>query len=149
VFKNKLLNISIIIIISVSLLGVAAFFLYQYIFPSTETVEEEEPEVVESIDDILPLTVSIPKINTNLGDSSIIVFEVTLQTDNKKAKAEADKRMFQLTDNINLFLKNQTKDSFSSEENINNLKAQLINRLNNILTEGKIVKVNITQLFLQ
>jgi len=97
----------------------------------------------------LPLTVSIPKINTNLGDSSIIVFEVTLQTDNKKAKAEADKRMFQLTDNINLFLKNQTKDSFSSEENINNLKAQLINRLNNILTEGKIVKVNITQLFLQ
>lgn len=146
-FKNKLLNISIIITIAITLLGIAAFFLYQYIFPNAQTVEEEIQE--PSIDEILPLTVNVPKINTNLGDSSIIILEMTLQTDNEKVKEEADKRMYQIKDRINLFLKNLTIDSFSTEEKIKNFKIELMERLNKILHEGKVVNVDITQLFLQ
>lgn len=147
-FKNKLINISLIIIISLVFLGVATYFLYQYIFPNVETtteVEIKEP----SIDEILPLTVQVPKISTNLGDSSIIVIEMTLQTDNTKAKVEAEKRMFQIQDKINLYLVNVTSDAFSSEEKINKFKADLILRINSILQEGKVVSIDITQLFVQ
>lgn len=145
-FKNKLVNISIIIIISIAILGIAAFFLYQYIFPDVETVEQhKEP----TIDEIIPLTVSVPKINTNLGDSSIIVLELTLQTDSEEAKIEAEKRIYQIKDAINLYLKNLTIESFSTEEKINQFKTDLILRLNKLLQEGKIVRIDITQLFVQ
>lgn len=149
-FKNKLFNISLIIIISITLLGILAFFLYQYIFLDVQVSEGEE-EVVEvlSIDDIIPLTVNVPKINTNLGDSSLIVIEMTLQTDNEEAKDESDKRMFQIKDQINLYLKNLDAESFSTEEKIIIFKSDLMKRLNNILQEGKVVDVNITQLILQ
>lgn len=145
-FKNKLLNISIIILISISVLGVGAYFLYQYIFPDVEATEEiKEP----SIDEILLLTVDVPKISTNLGDSSIIVIEMTLQTDSEEAKHEAEKRMFQIKDKINLYLKGLNAESFQTEENINKFKIELMARLNELLQEGKIVNIDITQLFLQ
>lgn len=147
-FKNKLLNISLIILITLAFLGVATYFLYQYIFPG------DEEKIVEttkepSIDEILPLTVQVPKISTNLGDSSIIVIEMTLQTDSEKAKIEAEKRMYQIQDKINLYLVNLTRESFSSEEKINNFKVDLMVRINSILQEGKVVKIDITQLYVQ
>lgn len=148
-FKNKLLNISIIIIIAITILGAAAFFLYQYIFPDAQTVEAEEDVKEPSIDEILTLTVDVPKISTNLADSSIIMLEMTLQTDNQNAKKEADKRMFQIKDRINLFLKNLTIESFSTEDKIKQFKTELIERLNKILHDGKVVNIDITQLFLQ
>jgi len=147
VFKNKLFNISLIIIIAISLLGIITFFLYQYTIgdTTTEAAEKKPP----TIDEILPLTVNVPKLNTNLGDSTIIVLELTLQTDNEKAKIEADKRMYQIKDRINLMLKNLTIESFSTEEKITQFKSDLMLRLNKILQEGKVVKVDITQIFLQ
>ena len=146
-FGNKLLNYSIIIIIAITFLGVAAFFLYQNIFPKVDTVGEEVKE--PSIDEILPLMVSVPKINTNLGDSSMIVIQMTLQTSNEKTKKEAEKRMDQILDRTNLYLRNLTSESFSTEPKINNFKSDLIERLNTILQEGTIDTIEITQLFLQ
>ncbi len=130
--------------ISISLLGITAYFLYQYIFPSTNTVQG-----VVTIDDLLPRTVNVPKISTNLGNSSIVVIEMTLLASNQKAKQEADKRMFQIKDRINLYLKNLTIESFSTEEKINQFKTNLIKRLNNLLQDGKIEGIDITQLILQ
>jgi len=148
VFKNKLLNISLIILISLAILGVATYFLYLYIFPSNE--EEVVATTSEpSIDEILPLTVQVPKMTTNLGDSSIIAIEMTLQTDSEEAKLEAEKRMDQIKDRVILYLVNLTSDSFSSEEKINNFKVDLMVRINSILQEGKVVNINITQLYVQ
>ncbi|OEG00410.1 hypothetical protein BHF71_00430 [Vulcanibacillus modesticaldus] len=146
-FKNKLLNISLIIIIAITLLGIVAYFLYQYIF--YDVSQQEEVPIEPTIDEIIPLTVNVPKISTNLGDSTIIVLELTLQMDNEDAKIEAEKRMFQIKDRINLYLKNLTYESFSTEEKIKKFKTNLIGRLNNILQDGKVVNIDITQLFLQ
>lgn len=139
---------SLIIIISIALLVVVAFFLYQYTFWNVKSVQGNQVKA-PSIDEIVPLTVKVPKISTNLGDSTVIVLEMTLQMDNKDAKVEAEKRMFQIQDKVNLLLKNQTAKSFASEEKINQFKVELISRLNKILLEGKVVHVDITQIFLQ
>lgn len=147
-FKNKLFNMTLIIFIAMTLLSIVAFILFQFTFQTVKTSEEIEEEVL-SIDEIIPLTVHVPKINTNLGDSTIIVLELTLQTDNEKAKEEADKRIYQIKDRINLLLKNLTYESFSTEEKIVQFKSDLMVRLNNILLEGKVVNIDITQLFLQ
>ncbi|KXG43395.1 flagellar basal body-associated FliL family protein [Tepidibacillus infernus] len=147
-FKNKLFNMALIIIISITLLSLVAFFLYQYTFRDVKTSASGIVEV-PTIDDIVPLTVNVPKINTNLGDSTIIVLEMTLQTDNEKAKVEAEKRMFQIKDRINLLLKNLTSDSFATEEKINQFKSDLMVRLNKILQDGKVISIDITQIFLQ
>lgn len=148
VFKNKLLNYTIIIIIALTLLGFTGVFLYKNIFAN------KDPDPIQkvngpTIDEILPLTVSVPKINTNLGDSSIIVIELMLQTDNEDVKVEAEKRMFQIKDRILLYLRNLTADSFATEEKIKRFKSDLIVKLNPLLQDGKIVNIDITQIFLQ
>jgi len=138
---------SLIIIISLAVLGVVAFFLYQYTFGNIQSQSKQVK--VPTIDEIVPMTVKVPKISTNLGDSTVIVLEMTLQTDNEKAKTEAEKRMFQIQDKVNLLLKNQTSKSFSSEEKINQFKTELISRLNTLLLEGKVANIDLTQIFLQ
>lgn len=148
-FKNKLLVMLLIIVGAILLLSVAAYFLYLTVFPQHDQEAVEGESKVQSIDEILPLIISIPKINTNLGDSSIIVIELTLQVDNEKAAEEAEKRIYQIQDRINLYLKNLTIDSFSTEDKILQFKAELITRLNTLLQEGKVVSIDITQLFLQ
>lgn len=139
----------LIIVGVILLLSVAAYFLYLNVFPQPDHKAVEGENKVQSIDEILPLIISIPKINTNLGDSSIIVIELTLQVDNEKAAKEAEKRIYQIQDRINLYLKNLTLDSFSTEEKILQFKAELITRLNTLIQEGKVVSIDITQLFLQ
>ncbi|MFV9509851.1 flagellar basal body-associated FliL family protein [Tepidibacillus sp. LV47] len=146
-FKNKLFNMTLIIVL-ITILAMVAFLLYQFTFQNVRTVQGNQVKS-PSIDEIVSLTVKVPKISTNLGDSTAIVLEMTLQMDNKDAKVEAEKRMFQIQDKVNLLLKNQTAKSFASEEKINQFKAELISRLNKILLEGKVVQVDITQIFLQ
>lgn len=118
-FKNKLLNISIIIIISIILLGILAFVLYQYIFPgSTDNNQDKVIEYEEAV-------VTIPKISTNLGDSSIISIQmtITVQTkDQEDAISESEEKMYKIKDEINLFVKNYSIDSFSTEASINMFK---------------------------
>jgi len=150
-FKNKLFMMTLIIVIAIIVLSIGSYFIYQAIFPNNGEVgtSENKEEKAQSIDDILPLMVNVPKVNTNLGDGSIIVLEITLQTDQKKAAEEAQKRMPQIQDRINLFLKNLTMESFSSEENIMQFKTDLIERINTIMQEGKVVHIDVTNLFLQ
>ena len=143
-FKNKLLNISIIIFITVALLGVVSFFLYQYIFPGNidNAVDEELEEV----------TIDIPKISTNLGDSSVIVIELTLtiQTDDPElALEEAHSKTYKIEDEIIIFLKNYSIKSFSSVDLINQFKEDLTVGVNEIIESGKVVSIDITQLFYQ
>lgn len=142
-FKNKLLNMSIIIIITIVLLGLLSFVLYQYIFPGNS--EGKANKLTE-------VTVDIPKISTNLGDSSVIVIELTLtiQTeDGKHALEDAENKMSKIKGEINIFLKNYSIESFSSEELINQFKQDLAIRINQILEAGKVVSIDITQLFYQ
>lgn len=145
-FKNKLLNISIIIIITIALLGAVSYVLYQYIFPgNSEEVEKTNQKLIET-------TFDIPKISTNLGDSSVIVLELTLiiQTEDEElALEEAESKMSKIKDEIIIFLKNYSMESFSSVELINQFKKDLIIRINNILQVGKVISIDITQLFYQ
>ncbi len=145
-FKNKLLNISIIIIITIVLLGAVSYFLYLYIFPSNSEDSMEKNQKITEI------KFDIPKISTNLGDSSVIVLELTLiiETDNEKLMLEeTGNKMSKIKDEIIIFLKNYSLKSFSSVELINQFKKDLIIRINNILENGKVISIDITQLFYQ
>jgi len=144
VFKNKLLNISIIIFITIALLGGVSFILYQYIFPQKSDIEVDKK--------LIEVTVDIPKISTNLGDSSVIVLELTLtiQTDNDELTLEeANTKIYKIKDEIIVFLKNYSMKSFSSVEEINQFKKDLTVRINEIIESGKVVSIDITQLFYQ
>ena len=148
-FKNRMLNISMIIIVSMIVLAIIFFFLYQVTFPSALTKDKNNAIEKKSIDKILPLVVDIPKINTNLGDATIVSVELSLQASNSKTKEEIEKRMFQVKDRINLLLKNLTIDSINTEEKLVQFKSELKNRLNTILQEGTIEEIEITQLIYQ
>lgn len=145
-FKNKLLNISIIIIITIVLLGTASYFLYQYIFP------DNTGESIEKVPKVYEVTCDIPKISTNLGDYSVIVLELTLKIQTEKEKLaleETRNKMSKIKDEIIIFLKNYSMKSFSSVELINQFKEDLIIRINEILEDGKVISIDITQLFYQ
>ena len=148
-FKNRMLNISMIIIVSIIVLAIIFFFLYQIVFPSALTTDKNSAIEKKPIDKILPLVVDIPKINTKLGDATIVSVELILQASNSKKKEEIEKRMYQIKDRINLLLKNLTIDSINTEEKLLQFKSELKNRLNTILQEGTIEEIEITQLIYQ
>ena len=65
--NNKLLTIMLIILVSITLIGVIAFVLLTQL---NKGREEEEP----TIDEIVEASVDIPEITTNLADDNLFEF---------------------------------------------------------------------------
>src|SRR5690554_3267916 len=89
-FKNKLVNIMLIIIVALTLIGVITLVLYN------QLSKEEDPNREPSIDEILALSVDINEITTNLLSNDFIRVTFKVQVDNKNAVKEIQKRDFQV-----------------------------------------------------
>jgi len=140
---------ALIIIIAITLLGIVFFVLYRtnFLLPNNNTANVEKVKE-PSIDEILKSTLDIPEITTNLSDGRYIVIALSVQLDNEKAKVEAEKRMFQIKDKINLLLKTVSSQDLSTEDGIIKLKLEIMNRINQIMQDGKINNVDITKILI-
>ena len=87
--KNKVLTISLIILVCITLIGVVGLILVMQL---NKGDEEKEP----TIDEIIESSVDVEEITTNLGNRQFIRFTLKIQTDNKKAAEELAKRDFQV-----------------------------------------------------
>jgi len=148
-FKNKLFNMALIIIIAITLLGIVFFVLYRtnFLLPNNNTANVEKVKE-PSIDEILKSKLDIPEITTNLSDGRYIVIALSIQLDNEKAKVEAEKRIFQIKDKINLLLKSVSSQDLSTEDGIIKLKLEIMNRVNQIMQDGKINNIDITKILI-
>ena len=87
--KNKVLTISLIILVCITLIGVVGLILVMQLNKGDEVKEPTIDEIIES-------SVDIEEITTNLGDRQFIRITLKIQTDNKIAGEELAKRDFQV-----------------------------------------------------
>ncbi|RXT15122.1 flagellar basal body-associated protein FliL [Ammoniphilus sp. CFH 90114] len=146
-FKNKLFNIALIIMIAITLLGVAAVAVYKlYINPPNAGVEEVEPL---SIDEILELSVETEEMTTNLYGGGYVRLKMKLQADNKKSKEELEKRLFQVDHIILKTLAGMTEEEIRGPEGLRKVEEQIRSSINELLQEGQVTEVTTTRMIIQ
>ncbi|WP_141433423.1 flagellar basal body-associated protein FliL [Bacillus sp. 03113] len=102
-----------------------------------------------SIDEVLEESVDVPQITTNLASDDYIRISFKIQTDSKKAKTELEKRDFQVKNIIIQELSEKKPDDLKGKQGQVNLETELKNKINELMQDGKIEKVYVTESLLQ
>lgn len=132
----------LIILIAITLVGAVALVV---VLKFTGEEESKEP----TIDEILEASVDIMQMTTNLADDDYIRISFKIQTDNKKAKEELEKRDFQVKNIIIHTLSERTSDELRGAEGQTKLEEDLKKKISEIMQEGTVEKVYITESLLQ
>ncbi|WP_153123708.1 flagellar basal body-associated protein FliL [Peribacillus tepidiphilus] len=141
--KNKLLTIMLILLVSITLVGVIAVVVIMK-FTGDEAASNEP-----TIDEIIEASVEVPEITTNLASGDFIKISFTIQTDSKKAKEELEKRNFQVKNIIITELSELKSEELEGKAGKEKLQEKLKTRFNSIMQKGTIEKVYITSSILQ
>jgi flagellar FliL protein len=141
--NKKLLSIMLVIIVSITLIGVAALVVVMKFIGNDD--EHKEP----SIEEVVEASVDIPEITTNLSSGNIVRLSFKIETDSKKAKEELEQREFQIRDIIISELANMTAVQLEGKEGMDNLKETVKQKANELMHEGKVNKVYTTSYILQ
>ncbi len=141
--KKNLLTIMSIILVAITLVGVIAVVVVTKL--SDPTSAEDKP----SIDEIVKSSVEIPEITTNLAGNDYIKISFMVQTENKKAKEELEKRNFQVKNIIITELSEMKAEELTGKKGKEKLQEALKTRMNELMEEGKVEKVYITSSILQ
>lgn len=141
--KKNLLTSMLIILVAITLVGVIAVVVVTKL--SDPTSAEDKP----SIDEIVKSSVEIPEITTNLAGNDYIKISFMVQTENKKAKEELEKRNFQVKNIIITELSEMKAEELTGKKGKEKLQEALKTRMNDLMEEGKVEKVYITSSILQ
>ncbi|MGE7931705.1 flagellar basal body-associated protein FliL [Viridibacillus arvi] len=139
--NNKLLTIMLIILVSITLLGVIALVTVNQLNKGSA----EEP----SIDEIIEASVDVPELTTNLAGTNFVKISLKIQTDSKKAAKEIGKRDFQVKSIVIEELSEMTKSDLEGKKGKKMLKTTLKTRFNELMLDGKVQEVYITSYIIQ
>ncbi|KGR73900.1 flagellar basal body-associated protein FliL [Ureibacillus sinduriensis] len=142
--NNKLLTVMLIILVSITLIGVVIFVLLTQ-FNKQSTAETHEP----SIDEIIEASVDVTEITTNLADNRIIMLSLKIQTDSVEAAEELTKRDFQTKNLVITQLSEMAEDDLKGKEGKTTFESTVKSQLNELMQEGKVQQVYITSYIIQ
>lgn len=134
-FKNKLVNIMLIILIALTLIGGITLVVYN------QFIKEVDPNREPTIDEIIELSVDMNEITTNLLTNDFVRVTFKFQVDNDKAKKELEKREFQVKNIIIRELSGMRSSNFTGSEGIEKLEDVLQIKINEYMQDGKVVNV--------
>ena len=140
--KNRLLTIILIFLAAIVLLGFIAVFVWMN---NADDSSEKEP----SIDEVIKYSVEIPEITTNLSDNTLIRVTYMMETNNKKAKEELEKRVFQVNDIVIKELSEMKADQLNDKNGKLEFENKLMTQVNELMQEGKVIQVYTTSSILQ
>ncbi|MDD9312790.1 flagellar basal body-associated protein FliL [Cytobacillus firmus] len=140
--NNKLLMIMLMMLVAITLIGAIALVLVMKFSGDNET---KEP----TIDEVLEASVDIPQVTANLANDDYIRISFKIQTENKKAKEELQKRDFQVKNLIIQELSEMKAEDIQGKEGQIKLQEDLKTKINGLMQEGKIVQVYIIESLLQ
>jgi flagellar FliL protein len=132
----------LMMLLAITLVGAIALVIVMKFSGDDET---KEP----TIDDVLEASVDIPQITANLASDDYIRISFKIQTENKKAKEELQKRDFQVKNLIIQELSEMKAEDIQGKEGQIKLQEDLKTKINGLMQEGKIVQVYITESLLQ
>ncbi|MEK3855107.1 flagellar basal body-associated protein FliL [Cytobacillus sp. FSL H8-0458] len=140
--NNKLLMIMLMMLVAITLVGAIALLI---VMKFTDDDGSNEPD----IDEVLEASVDIPQVTANLASDDYIRISFKIQTENKKAKEELQKRDFQVKNLIIQELSEMEAEDIQGKEGQIKLQEDLKTKINGLMQEGKIVQVYITESLLQ
>ncbi|WP_339145813.1 MULTISPECIES: flagellar basal body-associated protein FliL [unclassified Sutcliffiella] len=141
-FRNKLLNAMMIILLVITLLGVVALVTVDELY-ADEKVDEP------TIDEIIKYSVDFEEITTNLQSGGYIRLKMKVQTDSKKATSELLKRDFQVKNIVIHEIATKSASDFDGENGLTQLEKDIQEKINEVMQDGEIVKVYTTSFLLQ
>ncbi|MFC5603071.1 flagellar basal body-associated protein FliL [Sporosarcina koreensis] len=140
--KNKALTIVLIIVITLTLVGIIGLIL-------TLQLKGDSASKEPTIDDILEASVDVPEIMTNLSGRQFIRISLKIQTTDKKAAAELAKRDFQVQNIVIQELSEMTSKDFDGKTGKQAFEDSIKSQLNPLMQEGEIEKVYIVSYIIQ
>ncbi|ASS75642.1 hypothetical protein CIG75_12010 [Tumebacillus algifaecis] len=145
-FRNKMLNIVLIVVIAVALLGIVGVVVFKtVIVPASGQQEEKVPTAKE-----LKLSqFEFGKMTTNLAGSALIQATFSVQGESVDAMRELEERKAQIKDIINTVLHTTTQADIEKPEGYQLLKVRLINEMNKVMIEGKVTNIYISDIVVQ
>ena len=140
--KNRLLTIMLIILVSITLIGVVALILVMQFNKESET---EGP----TIDEIIEASIDIPEITTNLSSDAFIRLSLKIQTDSAEAAEELTKRDFQVKNIVIQELSEMTPEDLEGKEGKKAFENALKMQVNELMQHGEVQQVYITSYIIQ
>jgi flagellar FliL protein len=140
--KNKAVTIMVSMLLAIALLGGAGYFAFKKFTPKTEAAEPTAEELEE-------LMVETEEITTNLADQAYIKLKFKIQADNKDAKTELEKRLFQVNNLIIYEISNMKTEDISGQKGLIHLEDVLKKEISKVMQDGKIVRVYTTEKIIQ
>ena len=141
--KNKVLTISLIVLVCITLVGVVALILVMQLNKGDNTSKEP------TIDEIIESSVDIAEITTNLAGKQFIRITLKIQTDNKKAAVELAKREFQVQNLVIQELSEMEAKDLDGKAGKLAFEASLKSQLNPLMQEGEVEQVYIVSYIIQ
>jgi flagellar protein FliL len=150
---KKLLPWLVSLLLAITLIVIVTFYFWNTLFgdkskdpvqATKDAVENVQAEPI-SADELVKVTSELIDIRTNLADTDYVVqISFSFQFDNEKAKVEFDKiKENQIKPIINRALWVMSPNDMNGTKGKDQLTAGLINSINSVLSEGKLVKVGI------
>jgi len=143
--KNKLLLTMLIILVSITLVGVIVLVVVNQL-----SKEGEEEEIAApTIEEIVEASVEIPEVTTSIANSNFARVSMTIQTDSAKAGKELSQRDFQVRDIIIDELSELTRSDLEGRAGKDAFEEMIKGRVNELMQEGEIVQVYTTSIVVQ
>jgi flagellar FliL protein len=144
----------ITILLAITLIIVAAFFIYDRVFNDSggdsageadRIVDQVEAEKL-SADERVATTAELQDIRTNLLDTDyIVVMSFAFRLDSKKAKEEFEKiKDISIKPIVIRTVSDMTEEQLRGSKGKDELSAKLFNLINPELTHGRLTRVEIT-----
>lgn len=149
---KRMLPWLITILLAITLIVVAAFFIFDRVFNDSDSdgeidkiVEQVEPEKLTA-DERVATTAELQDIRTNLLDTDyIVVMSFAFRLDSKKAKEEFEKiKDISIKPIVIRTVSDMTEEQLRGSRGKDELSAKLFNLINPELTHGRLTKVEIT-----
>lgn len=156
---KKMLPWLVSLLLAITLIVIAGLYSWDTFFgkksadgpeAAQESVKQVEAKVLSAAERS-KVTSDLNDIKTNLSDTNyIVIFGFTFQLDSSKAKTEFDEvKDSVIKPIVNRALWNTTPAEMQGTKGKDDLVAELINEINPVLTEGKVVKIGITNFLMQ
>lgn len=136
--NNKLLTIMLIILVSITLIGVVALVVV------TQFSKDPAGAAQPSIDEIIEQSVDVPELSTNLSDKRYVKLSLKIQTDSKDAAEEIGKRDFQVKNILVELLSDMSSKDLEGQKGKELLTNALKAKFNSLMQNGEVQKVYIT-----
>ncbi|AYC29249.1 flagellar basal body-associated protein FliL [Paenisporosarcina cavernae] len=140
--KNKLLTIMLIILVSITLIGVVALILVMQL-------NKGEEDTAPTIDEIVEASIDVPEITTNLAGNDFIRLSLKIQTDSKEAAEELAKRDFQVKNIVIQQLSEMTAEDLNGKDGKATFENALKLQVNELMQDGEVQQVYITSYIIQ